>query len=144
MVFSGSVEDSAEKVEGPGSRDATRTESVVQQVNNGNNDDVDSRVDEQSEQPPPTADVAATLSGLLAGLPTLAGGSGQRLASSLRQKFVNNSGEFFLFYYDLTLARLTACFISFTSLSDCVKQPTRLNFIPCYNHLADLLTANDK
>lgn len=37
------------------------------------------------------SDVASTLSGLLAGLPTLAGP--QRLASSLKQKFVSNSGE---------------------------------------------------
>ena len=74
IVIAGSVEDSAEKVEGPGTRDATES------VN-------DSRA-EESSQPP---DVAATLSGLLSGLPSFAGS--QRLASSLRQKFVNNSGE---------------------------------------------------
>ncbi|OXU19648.1 hypothetical protein TSAR_003182, partial [Trichomalopsis sarcophagae] len=66
-----SVEDSTEKVEGPGARDATES------VN-----------DSRDEEPQPP-DVAATLSGLLAGLPTLAGP--QRLATSLRQKFVNNS-----------------------------------------------------
>ncbi|XP_014205152.1 choline O-acetyltransferase [Copidosoma floridanum] len=70
-MVAGSVEDSAEKVEGLGSRDAKESEN-------------DSR--EEEPQPP---DVAAKLSGLLAGLPTLAGP--QRLATSLRQKFVNNS-----------------------------------------------------
>lgn len=73
-MIAGSVEVSAEKVEGPGLRDATES------VN-------DSR--EEELQPP---DVAVTLSSLLAGLPTFAGS--QRLASSLRQKFVHNSGEF--------------------------------------------------
>lgn len=72
-MIAGSVEVSAEKVEGPGFRDVT--ESVK---------------DSRDEAPQPH-DVAVTLSGLLAGLPTFAGP--QRLASSLRQKFVNNSGE---------------------------------------------------
>lgn len=39
-----------------------------------------------------SAEVASTLSGLLAGLPTIAAGS-QRIASSLRQRFADNSGE---------------------------------------------------
>lgn len=42
------------------------------------------------ESKPP--DVAATLTGIFAGLPTLPGP--QRLAISFRQKFVHNSGEF--------------------------------------------------
>jgi len=61
----------AEKVEGPGTRGAKES------VNDSKGED--------------GSDVASTLSGLLAGLPTLAGP--QRLASSLKQKFVSNSGE---------------------------------------------------
>ncbi|EZA54673.1 hypothetical protein X777_04958 [Ooceraea biroi] len=58
-------------VEGPGTRGAKES------VNDSKDED--------------GSDVASTLSGLLAGLPTLAGP--QRLASSLKQKFVSNSGE---------------------------------------------------
>ncbi|RLU20766.1 hypothetical protein DMN91_007379 [Ooceraea biroi] len=57
-------------VEGPGTRGAKES------VNDSKDED--------------GSDVASTLSGLLAGLPTLAGP--QRLASSLKQKFVSNSG----------------------------------------------------
>lgn len=63
--------NSAEKVEGPGTRGAKES------VNDSKDED--------------GSDVASTLSGLLAGLPTLAGP--QRLANSLRQKFASNSGE---------------------------------------------------
>ncbi|CAL7935983.1 unnamed protein product [Xylocopa violacea] len=66
---SGSVADSAEKVEGPG------TQGAKESVNGP-----------RSENGP---DVATKLSSLLAGLPSLAGP--QRLANSLRQKFANNS-----------------------------------------------------
>lgn len=69
---SGSVRNSAEKVEGPGTQEAK--ESV-----NGSRAEVG-------------PDVASKLSSLFAGLPSLAGP--QRLASSLRQKFANNSGKF--------------------------------------------------
>ncbi|EFN67502.1 hypothetical protein EAG_02889, partial [Camponotus floridanus] len=65
-----SVVNSAEKVEGPGTRGAKES------VNDSKDED--------------GSDVASTLSGLLAGLPTLAGP--QRLANSLRQKFASNSG----------------------------------------------------
>ncbi|EFN76156.1 hypothetical protein EAI_08735, partial [Harpegnathos saltator] len=64
------VVNSAEKVEGPGTR--------------GTKESVNDSKDEDG------SDVASTLSGLLAGLPTLAGP--QRLANSLRQKFASNSG----------------------------------------------------
>ncbi|XP_018398307.1 PREDICTED: uncharacterized protein LOC108776250 [Cyphomyrmex costatus] len=64
-----SVVNSAEKVEGPGTR------GVKESVNDSKDED--------------GSDVASTLSGLLAGLPTLAGP--QRLANSLRQKFASNS-----------------------------------------------------
>ncbi|KAL0100378.1 hypothetical protein PUN28_019615 [Cardiocondyla obscurior] len=66
-----SVVNSAEKVEGPGTRGAKES------VNDSKEEDG-------------SADVTSTLSGLLAGLPTLAGP--QRLANSLRQKFASNSG----------------------------------------------------
>ena len=66
-----SVEDSAEKVEGPGTQEAKES----------SNDSKDNDV----------TDVTSTLSGLLAGLPALAGP--QRLANSLRQKFATNSGK---------------------------------------------------
>lgn len=66
-----SVVNSTEKVEGPGTRGAKES------VNDSKDED--------------GSDVASTLSGLLAGLPTLAGP--QRLANSLRQKFASNSGE---------------------------------------------------
>ncbi|KAH0554964.1 hypothetical protein KQX54_014186 [Cotesia glomerata] len=66
-----SVEDSAEKVEGPGTQGAKESSN-------------DSR-DEDSAN-----DISSTLSGLLAGLPALPGP--QRLASSLRQRFSTNSG----------------------------------------------------
>ncbi|XP_046829201.1 choline O-acetyltransferase isoform X1 [Vespa crabro] len=59
-----------EKVEGPRTRGAR-----------------ESSVNDSTEENRP--DVAATLSGLFAGLPTLAGP--QRLANSLRQRFANNS-----------------------------------------------------
>lgn len=71
IVVAGSIVNSAEKVEGPGTRGAKES------VNDSKDED--------------GSDVASTLSGLLAGLPTLAGP--QRLANSLRQKFANNSGE---------------------------------------------------
>ncbi|XP_018359851.1 PREDICTED: choline O-acetyltransferase isoform X5 [Trachymyrmex cornetzi] len=64
-----SVVNSVEKVEGPGTR------GVKESVNDSKDED--------------GSDVASTLSGLLAGLPTLAGP--QRLANSLRQKFASNS-----------------------------------------------------
>ncbi|CAG5076054.1 Protein of unknown function [Cotesia congregata] len=67
-----SVEDSAEKVEGPGTQGAKESSN-------------DSR-DEDSAN-----DISSTLSGLLAGLPALPGP--QRLASSLRQRFSTNSGK---------------------------------------------------
>ncbi|XP_071637509.1 choline O-acetyltransferase isoform X3 [Temnothorax longispinosus] len=63
------VVNSAEKVEGPGTRGAKES------VNDSKDED--------------GSDVASTLSGLLAGLPTLAGS--QRLANSLKQKFASNS-----------------------------------------------------
>lgn len=66
-----SVVNSAEKVEGPGTR--------------GTKESVNDSKDEDG------SDVTSTLSGLLAGLPTLAGP--QRFANSLRQKFASNSGE---------------------------------------------------
>lgn len=66
-----SVVNSAEKVEGPGTR------GTKESVNDSKDQD--------------GSDVTSTLSGLLAGLPTLAGP--QRLANSLRQKFASNSGE---------------------------------------------------
>lgn len=69
--ISGSVRNSAEKVEGPGTRGA------------------ESANDSKEEEGP---DVTSTLSSLFAGLPNLAGP--QRLANSLRQKFANNSGKF--------------------------------------------------
>ncbi|KAI4498942.1 hypothetical protein M0802_006117 [Mischocyttarus mexicanus] len=68
-----SVVDSTEKVEGPGTRGSKESSSV----------------NDSTEENRP--DVAATLSGLFAGLPTLAGP--QRLANSLRQRFANNSGK---------------------------------------------------
>lgn len=71
-MVSGSVRNSAEKVEGPGTQEAK--ESV-----NGSRAEVG-------------PDVASKLSSLFAGLPSLAGP--QRLATSLRQKFANNSGKF--------------------------------------------------
>ena len=71
-LVSGSVRNSAEKVEGPGTQEAK--ESV-----NGSRAEVG-------------PDVASKLSSLFAGLPSLAGP--QRLATSLRQKFANNSGKF--------------------------------------------------
>ncbi|KAG7211842.1 hypothetical protein KM043_011065 [Ampulex compressa] len=67
----GSVSNSGEKVEGPG------TQGAKESVN-----------DSKDEDGP---DVVSTLSGLLAGLPALAGR--QRLANSLRQKFASNSGK---------------------------------------------------
>ncbi|CAK9796681.1 hypothetical protein ANTQUA_LOCUS842 [Anthophora quadrimaculata] len=67
-----SVANSTKKVEGPG------TQEVTESVNG-------SRV----EVGP---DVTSKLSSLFAGIPSLAGP--QRLASSLRQKFANNSGKF--------------------------------------------------
>lgn len=70
VCVSGSVRNSAEKVEGPGTRGA------------------ESANDSKEEEPY----VASTLSSLFAGLPALAGP--QRLANSLRQKFANNSGKF--------------------------------------------------
>lgn len=72
IFVSGSVRNSAEKVEGPGTQEAK--ESV-----NGSRAEVG-------------PDVASKLSSLFAGLPSLAGP--QRLATSLRQKFANNSGKF--------------------------------------------------
>lgn len=71
IVVAVSVVNSAEKVEGPGTRGAKES------VNDSKDED--------------GSDVGSTLSGLLAGLPTLAGP--QRLANSLRQKFASNSGE---------------------------------------------------
>lgn len=71
VAVADSVVNSTEKVEGPGTRGAKES------VNDSKDED--------------GSDVTSTLSGLLAGLPTLAGP--QRLANSLRQKFASNSGE---------------------------------------------------
>ncbi|KYN40549.1 hypothetical protein ALC56_04858 [Trachymyrmex septentrionalis] len=71
VAVADSVVNSIEKVEGPGTR------GVKESVNDSKDED--------------GSDVASTLSGLLAGLPTLAGP--QRLANSLRQKFASNSGR---------------------------------------------------
>lgn len=76
LLIADSVEDSAEKVEGPGFS-VTKVESL------GETRDGDVTNDDKT----------STLSGLLAGLPALAGT--QRLAASLRQKFVTSSGKFF-------------------------------------------------
>ena len=73
MTFvAGSVTNSAGKVEGPETQEAK--ESV-----NGSRAEVG-------------PDVASKLSSLFAGLPSLAGP--QRLATTLRQRFANNSGKF--------------------------------------------------
>ncbi|KAK0097696.1 hypothetical protein PV326_014404 [Microctonus aethiopoides] len=72
LLIADSVEDSAEKVEGPGFS-VTKVESL------GETRDGDVTNDDKT----------STLSGLLAGLPALAGT--QRLAASLRQKFVTSS-----------------------------------------------------
>ncbi|XP_011049382.1 PREDICTED: choline O-acetyltransferase isoform X2 [Acromyrmex echinatior] len=69
VAVADSVVNSIEKVEGPGTR------GVKESVNDSKDED--------------GSDVASTLSGLLAGLPTLAGP--QRLANSLKQKFASNS-----------------------------------------------------
>lgn len=81
--ISGSVEDSAEKVEGPGTRGTSESAN-------------DSKEGEGPE-------VASTLSGLLAGLPTFAGS--QRIATTLRQKFAENSGEYLFPSYRSTVFR---------------------------------------
>ncbi|TGZ50974.1 Uncharacterized protein DBV15_07323 [Temnothorax longispinosus] len=71
VAIADAVVNSAEKVEGPGTRGAKES------VNDSKDED--------------GSDVASTLSGLLAGLPTLAGS--QRLANSLKQKFASNSAS---------------------------------------------------
>lgn len=124
----GSVEDSAEKVEGQGSSGARESEN-------------DSK---EEEQP---ADLAATVTGLLAGLPGTLAGS-QRIATSLRQKFASNTGKlyynfltkknviFFLFLVSRPHLQFKYMFDNLSWLSELKIHPFSIDFATYYDEKA--------